>query len=222
MLMPVSPEVFLYFYTEKILRMSFNEKKSIIIFASGSGRNAENIIQHFPNSQKVYVSNVLTNNPDAGVISKVNNLGVPVKIFNRNELYETDSIINFLKQENPSLIILAGFLWLVPEKIIRSFPKKIINIHPALLPKFGGKGMFGLNVQKKVLESGDKESGITIHYVNESYDDGDIIFQTKCKIDINDTPESLIKKIHELEDNYFPAVIESLMQEKKPESLHRK
>lgn len=197
-------------------------KSSIIIFASGSGRNAENIIRHFQTSNDVAVTFVLTNNPEAGVIAKAKVFGVLTKVFGRAEFYDADVILNFLQQQNPSLIVLAGFLWLIPEKIIRAFPKKIINIHPALLPKFGGKGMFGINVQKKVLASGEKESGITVHYVNEKYDDGDIVFQTKCKIDLNETPESLIKKIHELEDNCFPGVIESLLQEKKPESLHGK
>ena len=200
--------------------MSAIEKKFVIIFASGSGRNAENIIRYFQSSEDVDVGYVLTNNPQAGVILKTKNLGVPVKIFSRKEFYETDSILKFLQQENPSLIVLAGFLWIVPEKIIRAFPKKIINIHPALLPKFGGKGMFGVNVQKKVLESGDKESGITIHYVNETYDAGDILFQTKCHIDSDETPESLTKKIHALENKYFPLVIESLLLNKKIESLH--
>ncbi|HLG34809.1 MAG TPA: phosphoribosylglycinamide formyltransferase [Bacteroidia bacterium] len=200
--------------------MSAIEKKFVIIFASGSGRNAENIIRYFQSSEDVDVGYVLTNNPQAGVILKTKNLGVPVKIFSRKEFYETDSILKFLQQENPSLIVLAGFLWIVPEKIIRAFPKKIINIHPALLPKFGGKGMFGVNVQKKVLESGDKESGITIHSVNEKYDAGDILFQTKCHIDSDETPESLTKKIHALENKYFPLVIESLLLNKKIESLH--
>ena len=196
------------------------KKNSVILFASGSGRNAENIIRYFQSSEDVDVGYVLTNNPQAGVILKTKNLGVPVTIFSRKEFYETDSILKFLQQKNPSLIVLAGFLWIVPEKIIRAFPKKIINIHPALLPKFGGKGMFGFNVQKKVLESGDKESGITIHSVNEKYDAGDILFQTKCHIDSDETPESLIKKIHALENKYFPLVIESLLLNKKIESLH--
>ena len=220
--MPVSPEVFLYFYAEKIFRMFPIEKKSILIFASGSGRNTENIIRHFQTSEDICVSHVLTNNPYAGVIEKAKNLGVEVKLFNRKKFYETDYILNFLQQGNPSLIVLAGFLWMVPEKIIHAFPKTIINIHPALLPKFGGKGMFGLNVQKKVLESGEKESGITIHYVNEKYDDGDIIFQKKCSVVSGETPESLIKKIHELEDNYFPEVVERLLLEKEIASLQGK
>jgi phosphoribosylglycinamide formyltransferase-1 len=202
--------------------MTAINKKSVIIFASGSGRNAENIVRHFKTSEDVRIAGIITNNPDAGVTAKAIKIGVEVKVFGRKEFYETDSILTFLQQKNPSLIVLAGFLWLIPEKIISAFPKKIINIHPALLPKFGGKGMFGLNVQKKVLESGDKESGITIHYVNEKYDDGDIVFQKKCPVVPGETLESLIKKIHELENKYFPMVIESLLQGKKLESLRGK
>jgi phosphoribosylglycinamide formyltransferase 1 len=194
-------------------------KKSIVIFGSGHGRNAANIIRHFSNSSVADVVSVLANNSEAGIIQKAKQFGVPVKIFNRKDLYDTDSVLDFLSEKNPALIILAGFLWMVPEKIIRAFPEKIINIHPALLPKFGGKGMFGNNVQKKVLESGAEESGITIHYVNEQYDDGDIIFQAKCPLDSGETVESLTKKVHALEDKYFPHVIESLLLNKKVESL---
>jgi phosphoribosylglycinamide formyltransferase-1 len=197
------------------------EKKSILVFASGSGRNAENIVRHFSDNSFAKVTSVLTNNPEAGVIQKAKQLHVPVNIFSRKDFYETDDVLNFLLQQNPSLIILAGFLWLVPEKIIRAFPKKIINIHPALLPKFGGKGMFGSNVHKEVIASGEKESGITIHYVNEHYDAGDIIFQKKCSVDSDETPESLARKIHELENKYFPLVVESLLKEDAAELLHR-
>lgn len=191
------------------------DEKSIAIFASGSGTNAENIIRHFKSSENILAVCVLSNNPDAGVIAKAKNLSVAVKIFGRKDFYETDEVLHFLLRLNPSLIVLAGFLWLVPEKIIRAFPKKIINIHPALLPKFGGKGMFGLNVQKEVIASGQKETGITIHYVNEKYDAGDIIFQEKCTVDLTDTPESLTEKIHALENKYFPQVIELLLQKEK-------
>ncbi|MBK5285093.1 MAG: phosphoribosylglycinamide formyltransferase [Bacteroidia bacterium] len=194
--------------------------KPIIIFASGSGTNTENVVSHFSSSDSTHVSYVLTNNADAGVIEKTARLGVPLKVFSRKDFYETDAILNFLQQQNPSLIVLAGFLWLVPEKIIQAFPKKIINIHPALLPNFGGKGMFGINVQKKVIESGGKETGISIHYVNEKYDAGDIIFQEKCSVDINDTPETLTEKIHALENKFFPIVIESLLAGEKIKSLH--
>jgi len=187
--------------------------KSIIIFASGIGRNAGNIMRHFSTAGNCSVTFVLTNNPVAGVISKALQHGVPVKIFGRKEFYDTDETLNFLSQQNPSLIILAGFLWLVPEKIIRAFPRRIINIHPALLPKFGGKGMFGMNVQKKVIAAGEKESGISIHYVNEKYDAGNLILQKKIPVDSTDTPESLAEKIYSLENKFFPATIESLLKQ---------
>lgn len=195
--------------------------KGVIIFASGTGRNAENIMRYFKSSGDISVLGLLANNPDAEVIEKAKHFGVPVKVFNKKEFYETDTILNFLLQENPGLIVLAGFLWLVPEKVIYAFPRRIINIHPALLPKFGGRGMFGSNVHKQVIASGEKESGITIHYVDESYDEGDIIFQKKCPVENADTAELLAEKIHALEIKYFPLVIESLLKNKSVELLHR-
>jgi phosphoribosylglycinamide formyltransferase-1 len=197
-------------------------KHGIVIFASGKGRNAENIMRHFKSSDDVNVLALLANNPDAEVIQKAKQFGVTVKIFNRKEFYEKDDVLNFLNEKNPGLIVLSGFLWLVPEKVIRAFPRRIINIHPALLPKFGGKGMFGNNVHQQVIASGEKASGITIHYVDESYDEGDVIFQKKCAVEPTDTPESLAEKIHQLEIKYFPLVIESLLQKKNVESLHSK
>lgn len=191
-----------------------------MIFASGKGRNAENIMRHFKSSGDARVLGLLTNNADADVIQKAKQYRVPVKIFSRKEFYETDDVLNFLLQKNPSLVALAGFLWLIPEKIIRAFPRRIINIHPALLPKFGGKGMFGNKVHQQVIASGEKESGITIHFVDESYDAGDIIFQKKYPVGTGDTPESLAEKIHSLEIKYFPLVITSLLQKKNVESLH--
>lgn len=195
-------------------------RHGIVIFASGKGRNAENIIRHFKSSADVQVLALLANNPDAEVVQRAKQSGVPVKIFNRKDFYDTDDVLSFLVKTNPELIVLSGFLWLVPEKIIRAFPKKIINIHPALLPKFGGKGMFGNNVHQQVISSREKESGITIHYVDESYDEGDVIFQKKCTVEFTDTPELLAAKIHALEIKYFPLVIESLLQKKNVESLH--
>lgn len=197
-------------------------KRGIVIFASGKGRNAQNIIHHFKSSREISVLALLANNPDAEVVQKAKQSGIPVKVFNKKEFYETDEVFNFLKEQNPDLIVLSGFLWLVPEKIIRAFPRKIINIHPALLPKFGGKGMFGSNVHQQVLLSGEKESGITIHYVDESYDEGDIIFQKQCPVHVVETPESLAAKVHDLEIKYFPLVIESLLLKKNVESLHSK
>ncbi len=194
----------------------------IIIFASGKGRNAENIMRYFKSSGEISVLALLANNPDAEVVQKAKQYEIPVKIFNRKDFYEGDAVLNFLQEKNPELIVLSGFLWLVPEKIIREFRSKIINIHPALLSKFGGKGMFGSNVHQQVIASGEKESGITIHYVDESYDEGDVIFQKKYPVEPSDTAESLSEKIHRLELKYFPLVIEFLLQKKNVESLHGK
>ena len=185
--------------------------KNIAIFASGSGTNAENIIKHFQLNSIAKISKIYTNNADAGVIIRATNLKVPSLIFNRADFYETNKILEDLKTENIDLIVLAGFLWLIPENIITNYNNQIINIHPALLPKYGGKGMYGNYVHSKIIEKGEKESGITIHYVNEKYDDGNIIFQTKCEITNTETPESLAKKIHTLEYEHYPKEIEKLL-----------
>lgn len=187
------------------------KRKNIAIFASGSGTNAENIIKHFNLNSKAIVSKIYTNNADAGVINRATSLNVPVFIFNKEDFKLSNVILDDLLSEKIDLIVLAGFLWLIPENIIANFKNKIINIHPALLPKYGGKGMYGNFVHTKIIEMREKESGITIHYVNDKYDDGNIIFQAKCEISINDTPESLAKKIHELEQKYFPIEIEKLL-----------
>jgi phosphoribosylglycinamide formyltransferase-1 len=185
----------------------------IAIFASGSGTNAQNIIEYFGNKKTAEVSYVLSNKKDAYVLKRAQNYNIPVHTFERYEFYETDRILNFLKEKGIDWIILAGFLWLIPENIVDSFTNRIINIHPALLPKFGGKGMYGLNVHKAVLDNKEKETGITIHYVNKKYDEGNIIFQTKCRVDESDTPESLAQKVHKLEYKYYPEIIEKLIKE---------
>ncbi|MDR1199007.1 MAG: phosphoribosylglycinamide formyltransferase [Prevotellaceae bacterium] len=187
------------------------ENKNIAIFASGNGSNAENIIKYFENSTTGKVKTVLCNIPNAHVLIRANNLGVTSTVFSRDEFYMSDKIIDILQLEKIDLIVLAGFLWLVPENIIKPYRNKIINIHPALLPNYGGKGMYGNNIHKAVIADGNKESGITVHYVNEKYDDGDIIFQAKCKISDTDTPETLAQKIHALEYEYFPKIIESVL-----------
>jgi len=185
--------------------------KRLAIFASGSGTNAEKIMQFFKDHPNAVVSLVLSNKKDAGVLERAARFGVPVRVFDRKEFYETDRIRDLLEEENIDLIILAGFLWLVPENLIQTFPDCIINIHPALLPKYGGKGMYGARVHQAVIESGDKESGITIHYVNPRYDEGKIIFQAKCKVEPGEDAGSLAMKIHQLEYEYFPKVIENLI-----------
>jgi phosphoribosylglycinamide formyltransferase-1 len=185
----------------------------IAIFASGSGTNAQNIIEYFRTKEIASVACVLSNKKDAYVLKRAQKYNIPVRIFDRYEFYETDQILNFLNTEEIKWIVLAGFLWLVPENIIDSFTNRIVNIHPALLPKFGGKGMYGLNVHRAVIENKEKETGISIHYVNKKYDEGNIIFQTKCRVDKTDTPESLTEKVHKLEYKYYPEVIERLIKD---------
>ena len=182
----------------------------IAIFASGSGSNAENIANYFSNNPSIEVSLMLTNNPNAFVIQRAKKLGIKSLVFNKEDFFKTDEILRFLDINDIDLIVLAGFLLKIPRKLIKSFPSKIINIHPALLPKYGGKGMYGDNVHKAVVENNETESGITIHYVNEHYDEGKIIFQAKFPILPSDTYENVTSKIHELEYEHFPKVIESL------------
>lgn len=184
--------------------------KNIVLFASGSGTNAENIIKHFKKTGHGNVLAVFTNNQNAKVIERAKNNLVPTVIFSKEEL-KTDLFLQKLNDFHPDLIVLAGFLLQFPENIIKSYPNKIINIHPALLPKYGGKGMYGMNVHKAVLENKEKETGITIHYVNENYDEGKIIFQKSVSVQECKTPEEIAEKIHELEQKYFPLVIEKLL-----------
>lgn len=185
--------------------------KNIAIFASGAGTNAENIIRYFSNRNSAKVVLVLSNRREAGVLKRAEALGVNTYIFDRNDFYVTGSVLDHLMRNKIDFIVLAGFLWLVPDDIIKLFEGRIINIHPALLPAYGGKGMYGDKVHSAVIMSNDKESGITIHFVNKKYDDGDIIFQVKCKVEPSDTPESLASRIHALEYKYFPEVIERLV-----------
>ncbi len=186
--------------------------KNIAIFASGSGTNAENIMVYFEDSLDINVAVVLSNNPNAGVIERAHSHFVDVHVFNRNDFYNSERVIEILTQNNIDLIVLAGFLWLVPPNLIDSYDDKIINIHPALLPKYGGKGMFGKHVHESVITAKESKSGITIHKVNKIYDDGQIIFQESFDISDNETPDSLAKKIHELEYKYFPKVIEDYLK----------
>ena len=184
--------------------------KRIVIFASGSGSNAENIIGFFQTKTTGEVTHVLTNNEHAKVLDRCKRLNVSSLIFNREEFFKGDKVLNFLKKE-ADLIILAGFLWKVPEAIVKNFPNKIINIHPALLPKYGGKGMYGSHVHKAVKENNEQETGITIHYVNEHYDEGAIIFQAKTELTEQDSAEDIAKKVHELEYKHYPSIIEKVI-----------
>lgn len=183
----------------------------IAIFASGNGSNAQRIAEYFANKDVMEISAIYCNNPKAFVLERANWLGFPSVLFNRNDFYQTTSVLDDLKIRKTDWIILAGFLWLIPENILKAFPQRIINIHPALLPAYGGKGMFGMKVHEAVIASGEKQSGITIHHVNELYDEGNIIFQATCQIQPGDTPDMLAAKIHELEYEYFPVVIEKLV-----------
>jgi phosphoribosylglycinamide formyltransferase-1 len=184
--------------------------KKILIFASGSGSNAENIIRFFKNRSSGSVAAVFTNNPTAGVIIKANNLDVPTLIFSKEEL-NSGLVLQKVSMFEPDLIVLAGFLLKFPQNLIDVYPNQIINIHPALLPKFGGKGMYGMNIHKSVIENNEKETGITIHYVNENYDEGNIIFQESVALTNSDTAEDVAAKIHILEQKHFPLIIEKLL-----------
>ena len=182
----------------------------IAIFASGSGTNAQRITEYFRERQSpVTVDLILSNNPDARVLERARKLGVTCVSFSRHEFYESDLIPELLKEHAIEYVILAGFLWLIPDFLLKAYPGRILNIHPALLPGYGGKGMYGMKVHEAVISNQDKESGITIHLVNERYDEGQILFQAKCSIEDADTPASLAEKIHALEYRYFPQVIES-------------
>ncbi len=186
--------------------------KRIVLMASGSGSNVENIARYFEQHNSINVAAVLTNKRNAYVIDRCNKLNISVLYFNRHAYNHSDIVIDLLKGIDPHLIVLAGFLWKIPEKMVRTFEGKIINIHPALLPKYGGKGMYGHHVHKKVKQSGDAESGITIHYVNENYDEGNIIFQAREVIENNDTADDIAKKVQQLEYEHYPRIIESLLE----------
>lgn len=184
--------------------------KKIAIFASGSGSNAERITSYFADSQHVSIDLFLSNNPNAGVIERGRRLGIPTVLFDKKIFSQTNKIVDLLQNQQIDFVILAGFLWLIPENLIKAFPNKIINIHPALLPKFGGKGMWGHAVHEAVVANGETESGITIHFVNERYDEGKVIFQAKCEVLPSDSPDDVAHKVQLLEHKYFPEVIEKL------------
>jgi phosphoribosylglycinamide formyltransferase 1 len=182
----------------------------IVLFASGSGTNAENIIVHFNKKSQSNVVAVFSNNPHAKVVERAKKLDVNALIFNKEEL-TSGKVMEQLKTIQPDLIVLAGFLLKFPETIIKEFTNKIINIHPALLPNYGGKGMYGMNIHQAVFENNEKETGITVHHVNEHYDEGKVVFQKAINIENCKSPEEIANKIHQLEHEYFPKVIESLL-----------
>ena len=185
--------------------------KKIIIFASGTGTNTENLISFFNTSNVAKVALVVSNNAAAKVLEKSKLLNVKTLTFDKKDFYESNNVLNCLLSENPDLIVLSGFLLLMPANIVSAFPQRIINIHPALLPKYGGKGMYGENVHKAVIYNKEQESGITIHYINDKYDEGDIIFQKKCPVFEHDTVATLAKRVHLLEYEYFPKVVQDIL-----------
>jgi formyltetrahydrofolate-dependent phosphoribosylglycinamide formyltransferase len=215
---------FFWKYEKKILRrlgVLKTGKKTLLtrkpvhlaIFASGAGSNAQQIITHFKNNPEVKIALIACNNPKAGVLNIAAREDIPVLLLEKGKFLETGYVAE-LRSYSIDLIILAGFLWKVPAILIHSFPEKVINIHPALLPAYGGKGMYGNAVHTSVIAAKEKESGITIHYVDEKYDHGKIIFQSKCTVEENETPESLAHKIHQLEHTHYPKIISDLINNK--------
>lgn len=184
----------------------------VAVFASGSGSNAENIANYFRGNTNVTIDAIVSNKYDAYVHQRAKMLGIESFTFSKQDFEESTSVINFLKERQIDFIVLAGFLLKIPESLVNAFPFRIINIHPALLPKYGGKGMYGSHVHEAVVQAKEKESGITIHYVNENYDEGNIIFQAKCEVLITDSAADVAQKVHQLEYKYFPTIIESTIK----------
>jgi len=185
--------------------------KRIVLFASGAGSNAENIIRYFSDSHELEFPFIISNRPDAGVHERAKKLGISSYSFKKND-FETGEVLKFLQDNAINFIVLAGFLLKIPDNLLKAYPNKIINIHPALLPKFGGKGMYGSHVHEAVVAAGEKESGITIHYVNENYDEGQIIFQACCPVLPTDSPDDVATKVHALEYEHFPRVIRDILK----------
>lgn len=185
---------------------------NLAIFASGNGSNAEEIIKHFKEVEDINVNLIMSNNPAAYVLERARKHQIDSVVFNKSDFYDSKTVSDILKEYQIDFIILAGFLWLIPKDLIKRYHNRIINIHPALLPLYGGKGMYGSRVHNAVLQSGDKETGITIHYVNELYDEGGIIFQAKCPVYEEDTPEKIQERVHILEHKYFPSIIENTVR----------
>jgi len=183
----------------------------LAIFASGNGSNAERIALYFKDHPDISVRLVLCNNEQAFVLERARKLHIPTVTFNRTDFYQSGFLLDILSVQGIDFIVLAGFLWLLPGYLLKSYPNRIVNIHPALLPDFGGKGMYGSRVHEAVLAAGKTRSGITIHYVNEQYDDGEVIFQASCPVNPGDTPDDLASRIHQLEYAHYPRVIEQVV-----------
>ncbi|MBN2485980.1 MAG: phosphoribosylglycinamide formyltransferase [Bacteroidales bacterium] len=186
--------------------------KKIAIFASGAGSNAQNIAEYFRNNERVKIECVLSNKTDAYVLERAKNLEIDTLTFSRDDFYNGKNVLHFLQLRGVDFIVLAGFLWLIPGYMLDAYNGRIINIHPALLPKYGGKGMYGMKVHQAVVAAHEIETGITIHHVNAKYDEGDIIFQAKCPVLDGDTPEMVAQKVHRLEYEYYPGVIEKMLE----------
>ena len=186
-------------------------QQHIAIFASGTGSNAKKIVGHFKHNHNIHVSLIVSNKATAPVLDMARENGIPTLVIDRSRFYHTEDILKIFNDKSIGFVVLAGFLWLVPTYLVRAFAGRMINIHPALLPKYGGKGMYGMRVHEAVKKAGEKETGITIHFVNEHYDDGDIVFQAKCPVRPEDTPEDIAQNIHQLEHRHFPEVIEKLL-----------
>jgi len=184
------------------------EKYKLAVFASGSGTNAEKIFTYFQNHPSIEVVLLLSNNPQAYALERAKKAGIATHVFDRSQFREQTIILDWLQEKQVTHIVLAGFLWLIPAYLVKAFPHKIINIHPALLPKHGGKGMYGMHVHNAVKLAGDADTGITIHAVDDNYDEGKILFQASCPVYIHDTPEQIAGKVHELEYTHYPRVIE--------------
>ena len=185
--------------------------KNLALLASGSGSNVQNIANHFAKNPEVHISLVITNNPKAGVIERCKNLDIPLIYLSKVGFSNENTLLNTLRGFSIDLIVLAGFLLKIPDGLVKAYPNKIVNIHPALLPKFGGKGMYGMHVHRAVKEASETETGISIHYVNEHYDQGTLIFQAKTPVDTQDTPEDIATKVQALEAEHFPKTIETLL-----------
>ena len=190
------------------------QKTRIAIMASGNGTNAQNLIQYFKNHKSIHVVLVISNRSDAYVLQRAKGEQVPSMVIQKQDWQDKEKVLSIFKSRDIEFVVLAGYLLLLPSWLVKRYQGRIINIHPSLLPRYGGKGMYGDKIHKAVIEAGDKLSGITIHYVNEEYDKGDIIFQTECSVDPNDTPDTLAAKIHKLEYEHFPRVAEKIIREK--------
>lgn len=186
--------------------------KNIAILASGNGSNAQKIIDHFRDSGLARVTVILSNKAEAGIFKIAEREQIPAVLIDKEQFFRGNTYVQLLQDLKTDLVVLAGFLWKVPANLIQAFPERIINIHPALLPKFGGKGMYGHFVHEAVLAAGEPESGITIHYVNEKYDDGGVILQERCAVSPEDTPETLARKVQALEHQWFPLIVERLLK----------